>query len=114
LDSDESGMDSMIKYIPMLLQKGFSIKVIRTEAGKDPADLCKKYKFDYNEIMAYMAKNAEPAMNVLANYCLKEYEMAVVRERTKVLSTLLPIMPLFNQAEQIVFTDMLYKRLDLK
>ncbi len=39
LDSDEAGINSMLKYAPLLYKLNFDIKVLHLNEGEDPADL---------------------------------------------------------------------------
>lgn len=114
LDGDSAGVSHMIKYVPTLLNKGFSVKIISAENSKDPADVCKELKFDRAALSSYVIRNAEPAVNMIINHYVKDYENVVIKERNKILMNVLPVIESCNESEKMIFTDMLLKKIDMK
>lgn len=114
LDGDGPGVAHMVKYVPTLLEKGFSVKIIKADSGKDPSDVCTSLKFNRADVMGYVMKNSEPAVNVIISYYTNEYEKTVIKERTRVLNAVLPIVEKCTLAEKMVFENMLMKKLDMK
>lgn len=114
LDGDSAGVTHMIKYVPILLNKGFTVKIICAANGKDPADVCKEMKFDQTEMSSYIIRNAESAVNMIINHYAKDYENIVIKERNKALVNIMPIIESCSPSEKMIFTDMLLKKLDMK
>ena len=114
LDSDEVGMNSMMKTIPTLLQEGFIVKVIMADGGKDPADLCVKKKFDNAQVKGYIMTNAVSALDYMIDFHTKQYQNYVSKERSRILNTIMPIIDMCQGYEREVARDTLLKKIDMK
>lgn len=115
LDSDSAGIKSMIRILPMLLSKGFTIAVCTFNKGMDPSDICLKHKFNYNKIYGLIKENTIPCGQFLVNNAVARYETIVNTERQKALETVLPVLNVMsNQIEKDLYLNTLYNRLDLR
>ena len=114
LDGDSAGVTNMMKYVPLLLEKGFSVKIIHAENGKDPADICLELSFDRAAVSSYVMKNSDSAVNMIINHYVRDYENVVIKERNKILSTVLPVIDNCSPSEKMIFSDILLKKLDMK
>ena len=114
LDGDKAGVTHMLSYVQPLIQKGFSVKIIKAEDNKDPADICKAFKFVRSDVSSYILRTAEPALNMMINTYASDYEKIVVKERMKALNAVLPVIEQCSPAERMIYESMLLKRLDVK
>jgi DNA primase len=114
LDGDSAGIENMIKVLPMLIEKGFNVKILIAENGMDAADVCLKCKFNRDYMQAYITSHSKPAINVVIDRAVNEYEQVVVRERIKAMNTIAPLLEKIpSEYEKDIFKSMAYKRLDL-
>lgn len=114
LDTDETGIANMIRYIPKFIAKGFNVQIIINDTGKDPADICFKKKFVPVEVNNYIRQNAQYAIEFFMERATRDYKKMVSRERMMALSIMNPILEILPKVQQQVFTDKLLKILDMK
>ena len=115
LDSDAAGQSNMVRVLPMLLAKGFTVKIINGTNGKDPADICKEFEFKTDRVNRYIKDHSEYAVTSVINQCCQSYEEAVIRERTMALRAITPLLDTIQDpCERLVYQKMLYKKLDLE
>lgn len=114
LDKDKTGIANSAKLIPKLIKKGLDVKIYFSEDGKDAADLCKKANFDKEEVFNSIISNAEYGIHFLIEKASNNYTDVVTRERMNTLRTLLPILNSLPEEARIVYTDMLYKKIDIR
>lgn len=114
LDSDAAGQSNMIRVLPALLAKGFTVKIINGTNGKDPADICKEFGFVTDRVNRYIKDHSDYAMTTVIDQCCQSYEEAVIRERTIALRAISPLLDTIQDpCERLVYQKMLYKKLDL-
>ena len=115
LDSDNAGINAMLKILPILFKYGLSVMIRTLQKGMDPADLCLANNFDYNTIAKIIKDNSITAENFLINTAVSKYESYVISERRKVIQDIIPVFNnILDDNIKNVYTDMLYKRLDMK
>ena len=114
MDNDIAGKKSMLKSLPILFSNGFNVAICEIDTGKDPADLCLKYNFDYNEINNKLKALTKPAIKVAIDDCVTDYEKIVLNERSKALNKIAPIInSIENEDIRNMYKSFLYKRLDI-
>lgn len=114
LDSDTAGQNNMVRVLPALLAKGFTVKIINGTNGKDPADICKEFGFVTDRVNRYIKDHSEYAVTTVIDQCCQSYEEAVIRERTMALRAITPLLETIQDpCERLVYQKMLYKKLDL-
>ena len=115
MDSDSAGQKNMMRVLPMLLKKGFNVKIINGNNGMDPADICLKEKFNTSKVTRYIKDHAEYAILSVINQACSSYEDTVIRERLKAIHMASQYIECIqNPSERQVYEDMLQKRLDIK
>ena len=114
LDSDNAGINAMIKILPELFARNFNIRICIFEGGLDPADVCVKYNFDFNTVSSLIRNNSVAAEQYLINNAVKDYERYVFNKRKEIINNLVPIISCIpNQVTKELCMKELNKRLDL-
>lgn len=114
LDGDEAGQKNMKRVLPMLLSKGFNVKIIKGTKDRDPADICVDLEFDERRIRDYFKSHTENAVTMTLNESCRYYEEVSVRERIKALRVMMPIIEqVKNPVDREVYEAQLRKRLDM-
>lgn len=115
LDGDEAGQKNMRRVLPMLLSKGFNVKIIKGTNDRDPADICVDLEFDERKVREYFKNHTENAVTMVLNEACKSYEDISARERIKALRAVMPIIEqVKNPIDREVYESQLKKRLDLR
>jgi DNA primase len=110
-DGDSAGYDAMLESIEELLEMGFRVKIV-TAPGYDPAEVMNKLGQKAEAIKKFIADKARPALQVIAEESLSEYETKVNAMKTEALDELLPVLnSITDEAEKITFKSMIAQRL---
>lgn len=114
LDNDFAGTNAMLKSLKELYSAGLSVAVCRIPGDKDPADLCKKYDFEFDKINSMIKSNTIQGIELAIDMSVARYETLVINERIKALGKAMPIIDSV-QDEHIrnMYRSMLNKRLDI-
>lgn len=122
LDGDGPGIENMLADIPRLLEKGFRVRIIIAE-GKDPAEWMNALDQNHDRVLQFISKNAKPALQVLADQIMedyeeetraiqRQYESQIAQKKTEALDELLPILEsIQDPSETIVFRSMINQKL---
>lgn len=122
LDGDGPGIDNMMADIPRLLEKGFRVKIVIVH-GQDPAEVMNMLGQDEKKVKQFIAKNARPALDVLAEQVIEDYEddvrvlkqkyeAKINEKKVEALDELLPILDsIKDPSERIVFKAMINRNL---
>lgn len=115
LDSDNAGINAMLKILPMLFKYGLNVMICTLQKGMDPADLCLINNFDNKTVSQIIHGNSVSAEKFLIDTSVSKYETYVITERRRIIQN---IMPIFDNIEDSrtkdIYIDMLYKRLNMK
>jgi DNA primase len=110
-DGDSAGYDAMMESIEELLEFGFRVQIIKS-SGYDPAELMNKLHQNEEAIEKYIRDHARPALQVIAEEALSDYEAKMNQAKLDVLDELLPILnSIKDESEKIVFKSMINNRL---
>lgn len=113
-DGDNAGYEAMLESIDELLEMGFRVMIIHSP-GYDPAELMNKLGQKQKAIQKFIADKARPALQVLAEDALSEYESKMNNMKTEVLDELLPILEsITDPSEKVVFKSMISNRLGVQ
>lgn len=88
LDGDEAGLQGMKRALPHLLKHGFRVHMISSPAGQDPDDIIQNVASP----IQYIKDHARPALQVLMDITIQEYDTVMHMARTKALEELLPLL----------------------
>lgn len=125
LDGDSAGMSSMLQDIPTLLEMGFRVKIV-IAPGKDPAEWMVAMDQDKMKVLEFISEHARPALQVIAEQVIDEYEEETKTIRTmmeskineKLLDALDELLPILDTvkdpSERIVFRMMIEKKLGVR
>lgn len=114
LDGDSAGINNMIRVLPMLLEAGFNVKLIITDNGMDPADICHTYNFDATKVMTYISSKIQYAVKFVLDNYLRKYEETIIFEKRRVLEQTAAIMnSIKNPIDKRIYDDLLNQRLGL-
>jgi len=114
MDSDKAGINAMSKLTPAFFAKGINLIICTIDKGMDPADLCLKYNFNYEKVYGIIKSNMEPAGIFLVKNAVSNYEVTVLNERRKALSSALPVInTIQNPIDRELYLNMLYEKLGL-
>lgn len=114
LDGDKAGTDSMFKAIKAMYHENLTVGVCIINGVNDPADLCKKHKFDSTAIHNEIRNNTRQGIELIVNQSVQKYESMATIERTKALNTAMPIIEAVqNPVVKEMYKTKLLKRLDV-
>ena len=114
MDGDAPGKKNMLRVLPELFEKGFNVKIVVAESGKDPADICLDMAFNDQAVKAFVSASAVPAALFLMEQATRNYEKLIIAERLKAIEAVMPVInKIANEEERDVFKNMLYRRLDM-
>ena len=115
LDSDNAGINAMLKILPLLFKYDLNVMICTFQKGMDPADLCLANEFDHNTIAKIIKENSITAESFLINTTVSKYESFVINERRRIVQDVIPIFDIIpDTRKRDIYIDMLYKRLDMK
>ena len=109
LDSDEAGLNSIIKNSEKLFSLGFDVKALKIKEGADPADILKE---GGAQAIKDLIKNAEPVVD----YLIRHFKILHNHEKyVKVLrSRILPIVAkLDSLVEREIWADKIARSLSV-
>lgn len=110
LDGDEAGMNGMTRSLPKLLSRGCEVLIVYSP-GMDPAEVVLA-GYDLTE---YIVKHAKPAVQLIINQHLDQYDRVMTQTRTKVLEALLPLIDsIARPADRIHYRSLLESRLHVR
>lgn len=110
-DGDSAGFDAMMESIEDLLEFGFRVKIV-VSPGMDPAEVMNKLKQDEASILNFIKGNAKPALQVVAEQTLSDFDRKMQDAKIEALDELLPILEsIQNPSEKVVFKSMIENRL---
>lgn len=111
LDGDEAGMNGMMRTLPDLLQEGFTVMIIDSQ-GEDPAEVIERVGKE--NIVQYILQNAKPAVQVVVDKAVSQYEAFLNKERVKALNKILPVLDsIVKPAEKMNFEAVVKQKLGL-
>lgn len=114
LDGDGPGVTNMVRVLPMLLSKGFKVKMMLARNNMDPADICVKFEFDKQAIESYIACNTVDAVQYVITEAASQYERIVIDAKRDALNKVGNILnSLSNDLDKDLYKSILYKKLDI-
>ena len=114
LDGDKAGESAMIKCISSLYSAGLNVAVCLLDNGMDPADLCRRYDFNYSDICTEIKNHTRQGIELIVNSAVEKYENIATTERTKALKFAMPIIEsVQDSAIKELYKSKLLKRLDI-
>ena len=104
----------MVRVLPMLLSKGFKVKMMLARNNMDPADICVKFEFDKQAIESYIACNTVDAVQHVITEAASKYERIVIDAKRDALNKVGNILnSLSNDLDKDLYKSILYKKLDI-
>lgn len=114
LDGDKAGISNMVRVLPMLLQKGFNVKMMVAENQMDAADLCKSLDFNGSSVAMAINKKSVQAVQYIIDTASADYERTVVEARRKAMHQVSGILTsITNEIDKDLYKSLLYKKLDV-
>ena len=111
LDGDQAGMNGMMRCLPDLLAEGFTVMIVDSQ-GEDPAEVIQRVGKD--EVVNYIMKNARPAVQLVIDKAVSQYEAIANKERIVALNKILPVIDsIVKPAEKMNFQGVLKQKLGL-
>lgn len=111
LDGDEAGMNGMMRALPDLLQAGFTVMIIDSQ-GEDPAEVIERVGKD--NITEYILTHAKPAVQLVIERAVSQYEAIANKERIKALNKILPVLDsIVKPGEKMNFESVVKHKLGL-
>ena len=106
LDGDTAGTDAMLRLMNNLYKFNVNVAVSILPNGKDPDEICRKYKYDTSEITSIIKQNTIQGIEFAINHSVKQYDNIIMRERMKAVNE---IMPIINSVQNLDIRE-LYKK----
>lgn len=104
-------MNGMMRCLPDLLAEGFSVMIIDSQ-GADPAEVIERVGKE--NVTEYILKNAKPAVQLVIDKAVSQYESFLNQERIKALTKVLPILDAVQKpAEKMTFEAIVRQKLGL-
>lgn len=114
LDGDGAGINNMVRVLPMLLAKGFKVKMIIARGGMDPADICVKLDFNETDVREYLDNNTVDAVQYTISAATSKYERTVIDAKREALNKMSNILSsITNELDKDLYKSLLYKKLDI-
>lgn len=87
LDQDQAGEQGFIRTLPIMLEAGLNVRVVKSlkYKGKDANDLCINFEWDNKKIESFINSNDEDAVRVLLSSILDKYDDTMLKARDTVL-----------------------------
>lgn len=110
-DGDGPGQEAMLRALPSLLKRGFNVQFVDS-SPLDPDEMLTQYPD--GKILAWIQKNARPALQVIIDRAADEFDTIVNKARVEAMEKLLPILDVTTRAsDKTVYAAYMQKRFQL-
>lgn len=109
LDGDNAGKQGMLRALPKLLERGCEVMIVNSP-NMDPAEVVGSG----SDLSLFIAQHARPAVQMLIDQEVADYDRVVSQARIKALNGLMPLLEsITDPASKANYRSVVEKRLDL-